>query len=292
MGLLDKIKAQKAEQKVEQKEEQAVEPVTINPPDGTPMDKEPDPPEQPSLVIDPPKVPSVTALLVQHHETLLELSDEHFELWQALSTLALWQAEGRSNKRGEKPKKAVLLEDIELIERIASEDIAVSLNPLLEDTESGHPLDQHQVYKEQAEPATADTGKPAKPDAFEEAYDKEQAAREEESDSGYDMPPTLYIGCIPRGGSENRHTIGRQVWLEDFLRPYQDRVAENRSVPHYSLIEYAKGEKEVAALVSHELRNEICSLPSVMIADRRMSGSAAVLEVLVQNYAHVVERLG
>ena len=85
------------------------------------------------------------------------------------------------------------------------------------------------------------------------------------------------------------------VWLEDYLKRFQEQVAESRSVPHYRLVEYAAGEKEVAALVHHNLRQSQQDgrwLPNVLIADRRVPGANAVLEVLVQHYPHIVERVG
>lgn len=297
MGLLDKIKERKEAATPAKAGE-----VTINPPDGTPMDKAPEPPDQPSLEIKPPKALSVTEVMAKHSELVSELPDFLFTHWQELSPLALWHAEGRSTKRGEKPKKKEVVADVELIEKILN---APTLGEAFEAVEKGKPIPSHGgganplEYDSQAEPLDP----PPQPDdlATDVLYEDESDRREichechrvmDDDRQWYDMPSTLYIGCVPRGGSANRHTIGKQVWLEDFLKPYQDRVAENRSVPHYSLIEYAKGEKEVAALIRHELRNEIRPLPTVMIADRRMAGSAAALEVLIQHYAHVVERLG
>ena len=179
---------------------------------------------------------------------------------------------------------------MELLDKVQSQkqpgDVAAVAPSKVEATPTPHPQPEA-PHEPKLAPAKEETA----PDAFEEAYEKEQAAYEEESDSWYDMPPTLYIGCIPRPNGGNRHVVGKMVWLEDFLKSYQDRVAENRSVSHYSLIEYAKGEKEVAALVHHDIRNEL-GMPLIMIADRRMAGSSAVLEVLVQHYQNIVERLG
>ena len=302
MGLLDKLKSK------QQAKEQAPEPaevVTINPPDGTPMDERPEPEpvvaelpleESPNaeplvdLDLDPAvllcefKQANAAELLDMHSELVSGLADNVFSSWEATSPLALWHAEGRSLKRGKKPKKPDVLADMEwLISLIHRGPLTVEQAIELAMLNNLNPLPS----KDEPEPEAVVLVDEVEPEAELEELDDEEEF--------YDMPPTLYIGCIPRPHAGNKNTVGKMVWLEDYLKRFQEQVAESRNVPHYRLVEYATGEKEVAALVHHELRNRSrpsVGLPSCLIADRRVPGANAVLEVLVQHYPHIVERLG
>ena len=301
MGLLEKIKARKEAKAQEEAFELGHDLTTINPPDGTPMDQLPEEPvaaELP-LIKAPTQTPisddfkpdmdefkraNAADLLAMHSQLVSGLADDLFQSWQAVSCLALWHAEGRSLKRGEKPKKPEVIADMEWLTKLINE------GPLTVKEAFDLAMDD-KLNPPQPEPEP----KP-EPDDMYEPDEVESACDEDEHDEDlYDMPPTLYIGCIPRPNSYNRNSVGKMVWLEDYLKRFQEQVAESRSVPHYRLVEYAAGEKEVAALVHHNLRQSQQDgrwLPNVLIADRRVPGANAVLEVLVQHYPHIVERLG
>lgn len=87
-------------------------------------------------------------------------------------------------------------------------------------------------------------------------------------------PFYLFINCRPR-----------QVPVFDLaevLSQIQEDVAEDAGVPHYGLLEYNNGNKRVAAMVAHKLKNEGHEwLPEYIMADRRFPGTDAVLEILV-----------
>lgn len=127
----------------------------------------------------------------------------------------------------------------------------------------------------------------ASPPATEEVVD--DAAQVDSDDmttpskevSGMD---TLYIGCIP--------TKQSVVFLNDFLKPYQDTVAEDAAVVHYGLIKYNEGPKRVAALLRQELHEGSLKLPAALVCDTSLPCSAAALEVLKPHYSNVVVRVG
>lgn len=88
----------------------------------------------------------------------------------------------------------------------------------------------------------------------------------------------LYIDCRPVSGALLPHHA-----LEDLLSPLMAKVAESAKVAHYSLIPYAQGPAQVAALLSTRLPS------GVVVADTRLPATAAALEVLLP-YASVVVR--
>lgn len=94
---------------------------------------------------------------------------------------------------------------------------------------------------------------------------------------------TLYIGCHPRG-----HVV---TYLDDVLKPLQEQVADMEDVPHYGLIRYNEGSKQVAALLHKALNDEEIPISSHVVADRRMSSDIAI-EVIAGHANAVVERIG
>jgi hypothetical protein len=60
------------------------------------------------------------------------------------------------------------------------------------------------------------------------------------------------------------------------------KVAENAKVPHYSMIPYAQGPAQVAALVSTNPPK------GIILADTRLPATNAVLEVLLPYAVEVV----
>jgi len=85
----------------------------------------------------------------------------------------------------------------------------------------------------------------------------------------------LYIDCRPG-------KLDGAVELADFLAPLMAKVAENAKVPHYSMIPYAQGPAQVAALVS------VKPPTGIIIADTRLPATNAVLEVLLPYAVEVV----
>lgn len=83
-------------------------------------------------------------------------------------------------------------------------------------------------------------------------------------------PLVLYIDCYPMRG-----IVGSVTHLEDHIAPMQRKIAERAGVPIYSLIEYGKGNAQVAALL---LEN-----PPVgaVYVNSRLPASPAALEVLL-----------
>lgn len=286
MGLLDKIKS-----KQQQPQEAPVEAVTINPPDGVPMDQAPPEPAQPELVANKDvKALSVAELFEHHNQLVSGLSDADFTRWQESSPLALWHAEGRSNKRGAKPKKQEVLDDVLRINALGT-----TLKDVAEHLENGKPLPQVPEVDSKAQAVTEVTEDAADDndafeDDFEASFDSSQWSEPDE-DPFEDTPPMLFVGCIPRPNAANKNSVGKMVWLDEMLARHQATVAENRGVAHYSLVDFAKGEKEVAALLKQDLESRR-GLPRILIADRRMSGVGPSIEVLIQLYPIVVDRLG
>jgi len=70
--------------------------------------------------------------------------------------------------------------------------------------------------------------------------------------------------------------------LEDLLAPLMTKVAENAKVAHYSLIPYAQGPAQVAALLTSRLP------AGVVVCDTRLPATNAALEVLLPYAALVV----
>ncbi len=85
----------------------------------------------------------------------------------------------------------------------------------------------------------------------------------------------LYVDCRP-GKTDGA------VELADFLAPLMAKVAENAKVPHYSMIPYAQGPAQVAALVSTNPPK------GIILADTRLPATNAVLEVLLPYAVEVV----
>jgi len=85
----------------------------------------------------------------------------------------------------------------------------------------------------------------------------------------------LYVDCRPG-------KLDGAVELADFLAPLMAKVAENAKVPHYSMIPYAQGPAQVAALVS------VKPPTGIVIADTRLPATNAVLEVLLPYAVEVV----
>ena len=85
----------------------------------------------------------------------------------------------------------------------------------------------------------------------------------------------LYIDCRPG-------KLDGAVELSDFLAPLMAKVAENAKLPHYSMIPYAQGPAQVAALVS------VKPPTGIIIADTRLPATNAVLEVLLPYAVEVV----
>lgn len=85
----------------------------------------------------------------------------------------------------------------------------------------------------------------------------------------------LYVDCRPLKADG-------VVELDTFLAPLMAKVAENAKVPHYSMIPYAQGPAQVAALVS------VKPPTGIIVADTRLPATNAVLEVLLPYAVEVV----
>ena len=94
---------------------------------------------------------------------------------------------------------------------------------------------------------------------------------------------TLYVGCMP---------MNEQVsFLHDFLKDYQDTVAEDAAVPHYGLIKYNEGPKRVAALLRQAAYAGSLELPKALVCDPNLPCADAVLEILKPLHTRVVARV-
>jgi len=134
----------------------------------------------------------------------------------------------------------------------------------------------------------ADVGSVYK-DGYDEGYQKGYADAEQElkeairQETIASLPKTatpvdglrLYVDCRPANAAG-------AVELSDFLAPLMAKVAENAKVPHYSMIPYAQGPAQVAALVS------VNPPKGVLLADTRLPATNAVLEVLLPYAVEVV----
>jgi hypothetical protein len=110
--------------------------------------------------------------------------------------------------------------------------------------------------------------------------DEKQSVRPKVSDVAERI---LYVGCMPM-----REEV---VFLHDLLLEFQERVAEDAAVPHYSLIKYNEGAKRVAACLRQRLHEDSGYLPSRLVCDPGMPCSDAALEVLKPAYDQVVARV-
>lgn len=88
----------------------------------------------------------------------------------------------------------------------------------------------------------------------------------------------LYVDCRPLKAEG-------VVELDTILAPLMAKVAENAKVPHYSMIPYAQGPAQVAALVS------VKPPTGIVVADTRLPATNAVLEVLLPYAVEVVRGL-
>ena len=98
----------------------------------------------------------------------------------------------------------------------------------------------------------------------------------------------LYIGCHP-------HNYENVVYCDVLISEYQEKVAENRAVPYYGLLEYGEGPKQVAALLRADLMTGNRALPEVLIIDRRNPCADAVLDVIIPMYrklGNITQRIG
>jgi hypothetical protein len=88
----------------------------------------------------------------------------------------------------------------------------------------------------------------------------------------------LYVDCRPLKADG-------VVELDALLAPLMAQVAANAKVPHYSMIPYAQGPAQVAALVS------VKPPTGIIVADTRLPATNAVLEVLLPYAVEVVRGL-
>lgn len=85
----------------------------------------------------------------------------------------------------------------------------------------------------------------------------------------------LYIDCRP-------YVLGEARELADILAPLMAAVAEKAKVPHYSMIPYAQGPAQVAALLS------VAPPTGIVLCDTRLPATAACLEVLLPYASEVI----
>lgn len=93
----------------------------------------------------------------------------------------------------------------------------------------------------------------------------------------------LYIGCHPRGRAV--------TYLDDILKQFQEQVADMEDVPHYGLIRYNEGSKQVAALLHRALSSGELSITSDVVAIPRMCSDMAI-EVIAGHASEVTDPLG
>jgi hypothetical protein len=88
----------------------------------------------------------------------------------------------------------------------------------------------------------------------------------------------LFVDCRPYDMTDARE-------LSDILAPLMAAVAEKAKVPHYSMIPYAQGPAQVAALLS------VNPPTGIVLCDTRLPATAAVLEVLLPYASEVIRGL-
>ena len=111
--------------------------------------------------------------------------------------------------------------------------------------------------------------------ATQDAFEAREELKSQRNEAASETLPILAIGCLPSTSREQEDTH----YLEEFLRPMQASVEKAQGVPFFGLIEYGQGPKMVAAQIAVML-HEGWIPPDVMICDRRLSCTDAVLEVL------------
>lgn len=104
--------------------------------------------------------------------------------------------------------------------------------------------------------------------------------------SDEDVEPTiLFVNCAPTKG------FGETVTLDDWIQPYVERVQKAEGVLHYGIIDFNKGPKMIAGLISADIHTKRLSLPPCLFADLRSPAASAVVEVLHRHYPVVVRGL-
>jgi len=102
------------------------------------------------------------------------------------------------------------------------------------------------------------------------------------------MGSELYVNCIPRRTAPDAPEI---VYMDFWLLPFQEVVADDAQLPHYALLEFNDGPKRVAALIRQGLREGSLELPLRMFANRYAPCSDLVLETIMDRYDRVFEKI-
>ena len=102
------------------------------------------------------------------------------------------------------------------------------------------------------------------------------------------MGTELFVNCHPRRPEPDAPPV---AYLDIFLIPFQEKVADEAKVPHYALIKFNEGPKRVAALLRQAIREGVVELPPRLICDRRMPCTDVVLESLIDQYDRIIERI-
>jgi len=246
------------------------------------------------VTITPPDAPSDEAVLAH-----IERADAPVEKAPATATAAATRASGAARRpRNATPRLAELGYPEAVIEGLSHEEMHTILDA---GTRYEHAVRSTTAMDTGYEHIDATTGLVTHRPVVDEAYVAHRNGYEEGYQKGYEhaaeelkeaireevlasLPKAaqpladglrLYVDCRP-GKADGA------VELADFLAPLMAKVAENAKGPHYSMIPYALGPAQVAALVS------VTPPTGIIIADTRLPATNAVLEVLLPYAVEVV----
>ena len=102
-------------------------------------------------------------------------------------------------------------------------------------------------------------------------------------------PNTLFIGCYPVRSDEEEYPVEQ---AHEWLRQFAVEVEQANGVPHYLLLEYSKGIRQMVTLAVQRVTALQAQLPVRMVIDPRLPSGDFLVEALTPFYPNVVRRLG
>jgi hypothetical protein len=96
----------------------------------------------------------------------------------------------------------------------------------------------------------------------------------------------LLIGCAPLQGLEGKYVLAR-----DFLEPFFQAAAAASGLPHYLLVDFAKGVNLAVAKLDAAIYSGTVELPQILVYDYRDDAFDKALPVLRRNYDIVIGAL-
>jgi hypothetical protein len=118
-----------------------------------------------------------------------------------------------------------------------------------------------------------------------EAATRDDATNEKPAAAGAGF--SLFVGCYPLKGSKKP-----MVHCDDLLAPLASEVAKAAGVPHYGLVEFAQGPKQLAAALYRFLENNPTELDGKNVYIPSIGPAAdAALSVLVPKAAVVIQKV-